>query len=557
MTKLFDQFGREIELGQTRRPETREIAVAQLRDRWSTYPSKGLTPARLAEILTQADGGDVMRQAELMEEMEEKDAHLGSQFAIRKQAVTGLDFEILPHADDPRGEEVAEFCRQSIESLPNWAENLLDMLDALAKGYSLHEILWDQSSGQAMPRDLKWIHPKKLTFWDSLTPRVLTEEEPAHGVDLQPFKWIYHRHKARSGYDTRAGIMRTCTWMYLFKNYTLKDWVSFSETYGQPLRLGKYSPSANEADKEALLQAVRSIGVEAAGIISRNTEIEFIEAQRTGSLNIYEALAGFCDAQMSKAILGQTLTSEAGGSKGQGSYGLGKVHNEVRLDLVKADASALAKTITQLLLRPIVLFNFGVDAPVPQFRFQVQEPEDLKALAEVYGSFIDRGFDVSQEHVSERFGIPMRQEKETPLKAKAVPPPLKGAPPPAPPPAQGEQPPTPEGLKPPEGEQPPTPEGLKLVLKGAVPDVGQADPRADPTGAPVVALLTQRVAMAAGHASWVNSLEALLGQCSSLEEFRDRLLDAFAGMNPADVAEAMQQALTVAELAGRFDGAEG
>lgn len=535
MTTFFDQFGRPIESSMTKRPETREIAVAQLRDRWSTYPSKGLTPARLAEILQAADGGDVLRQAELFEEMEEKDAHLGSQFALRKQAVTGLEFEIMPQEDDPKGEDVAAFCRQCIEALPNWDENLLDMLDALAKGYSLHEILWDQSSGQAMPRDLKWIHPKRLTFWDSLTPRVLTEEEPTHGVDLQPFKWIYHRHKARSGYDTRAGIMRTCTWMYLFKNYTIKDWVSFSETYGQPLRIGKYSPSATKEDKEALLQAVRSIGVEAAGIISRNTEIEFIEAVRTGSLNVYEALANFCDAQVSKAVLGQTLTSEAGGSKGQGSMALGKVHNEVRLDLVKADASALAKTITQLLLKPLVGFNFGWDAPVPQFRFQVQEPEDMKALAEMYGVFIDRGHQVAQEHIAERFGIPIAQDGQTPLKAKAK----QTEPPPA------------------QGGKPPAQEKLKLVLKGAVPEPGQADPRVDLTGAPVVAKLTERVVLAAGHATWVNSLDALLGQCGSLEEFRDRLLDAFAGMNPADVAEGMQQALAVAELSGRFDVQEG
>jgi phage gp29-like protein len=527
MTTLFDQFGRPIESGLTKRPETREIAVAQLRDRWSTYPSKGLTPAKLAEILAQADAGDVQRQAELFEEMEEKDAHLGSQFGLRKQAVTGLDFEIQPSPLDPKGEDVANFCRQCIEALPNWDENLQDMLDALSKGYSVHEIMWDQSEGQAMARGLNWIHPKKITFWNSLTPCVLTEAEPSRGEELQPFKWIYHRHKARSGYDTRAGIMRTCTWMYLFKNYTIKDWVSFSETYGQPLRIGKYGPNASEQDKEALFQAVRSIGVEAAGIISRNTEIEFIEAVRTGSLNVYEVLANFCDAQMSKAILGQTLTSEAGGSKGQGSMALGKVHNEVRLDLVRADAKALAKSINHLLLLPLVGFNFGWDRPLPQFKFVIEEPEDLEALSKVYTAFIDRGQKVSQEHIAARFGIPMAGEGETPLPGKA---PAASAP---------------TGT----GDMP-----LKhLVLKAKPP----AAPQADLTGAPVVAELTQRVSQAAGLAAWVHGLEALLAQCASLEEFRDRLVDAFAGMNPADVAEALQQALAVAELSGRFDASSG
>ncbi len=546
MTMLYDLFGRPIETGLTKRPETREIAVAQLRDRWSTYPSKGLTPGRLAEILAQADAGEVLRQAELFEEMEEKDAHLASQFSIRKQAVTGVEYEILPNKADRKGEEVATFCAEALERLPNLDENLEDALDALAKGYSLHEILWETSSGQSMVRGLDWIHPKKLTFWNSLIPRVFTEEEPINGAELQPFKWVYHRHKARSGYDTRAGIMRTCTWMYLFKNYTIKDWVTFSETYGQPLRIGKYSPSASEPDKEALLMAVRAIGVEAAGIISKNTEIEFIEAARTSSLNIYEALANFCDAQMSKAILGQTLTSEAGGSKGQGSKALGKVHNEVRLDLVRHDAKALAKTLTQQLLVPLVGFNFGWDRPVPQFRFQVQEPEDLQALAEVYSVFIDRGMAVSQEHVSERFGIPLMDGqggKETPFPGKAL----------APPPGEVDN--------PAPGQKQPTEAELRLKSVRAA-DVGNA--AGDPTGAPTVALLTAQLASGVGGQAMdamTQTIQAILDDCfaqgGTLEDFRDRLLEALGPMDPRAMATALAEAMLVADLAGRYDGGEG
>ena len=50
-----------------RRPETREVAAAQVTDKYSEYPSDGLTPVRLAEIFKEADAGDVLRQAELFE----------------------------------------------------------------------------------------------------------------------------------------------------------------------------------------------------------------------------------------------------------------------------------------------------------------------------------------------------------------------------------------------------------------------------------------------------------------------------------------------------------
>lgn len=53
------------------RPDTREVAVAQVTDKYSDYPSNGLTPVRLAEIFKEADAGDILRQAELFEEMEE------------------------------------------------------------------------------------------------------------------------------------------------------------------------------------------------------------------------------------------------------------------------------------------------------------------------------------------------------------------------------------------------------------------------------------------------------------------------------------------------------
>jgi phage gp29-like protein len=74
------------------------------------------------------------------------------------------------------------------------------------------EIFWDASAGEFHIDALRWIHLKKITFWNSLTPRILTEEEPVLGIDPPAFKCVYHRCRARSGYDTRAGIMRVCAW---------------------------------------------------------------------------------------------------------------------------------------------------------------------------------------------------------------------------------------------------------------------------------------------------------------------------------------------------------
>jgi len=518
---ILDQFGRKIKT--STRPERRGIAAVSIRDRWSGYPSERLTPVRLARIFKAADQGDVYSQAELFEEMEEKDTHLSAELLKRKNAVNALDFEIVPYEEGLKGaqrrrgksrpDKVCDFCRDVIYSMPTFEDSLFDLLDAVGKGFAALEIMWDTDGGRAVAAELKWIHQKKLIFTETMHPRLVTDGHPT-GEVIPPFKLVYHRHKARSGYDTRAGLLRVCAWMYLFKNYSLKDWVAFSEVFGMPLRLGKYDPGASKEDKGALVAAIRSLGSDAAGIISKSTEIEFVQAVKgaSGEL-IYKTLADFCNREMSKVIIGSTLTTDVGD---KGSYAASRTHNEVRLDLVKSDAWSLANTLRMQLLRPLVGFNFGWDTPVPWFRFQLQEPEDLKQLSEVYKNLVEMGQPVSAEHVSERFGVPLPEEGETII--------------------------TPQGR------------GTAVAMKRITAKSGLTPREEGP--ADTLEALGRKTLSAAKFDGLMGPVEELLGSVSSLEEFRDRLLDLYADMDESEVGDLMQRALTLADLSGRFDAAE-
>jgi phage gp29-like protein len=389
---------------ETVRPETRELSAVSLADRWSTYPSAGLTPNRLAEIFRDADQGSVYRQMELFEEMEEKDAHLTAILQIRKMAVLGKDYEVLPYARTPEDERLAAQVGEMVDAIPNLEEALLDLLDAIGKGFALSEIIWEITGGWARVAELRWIPQKKVIFGDELKPRLLTDATHWQGTEPPLWKVIYHRYKARSGCATRAGVLRVVGWMYLLKNFALKDWAAFNEVFGMPLRLGKYDTTASPADREALVQAIRNLGSDAAGVISKATEIEFVEAaSRSGGVNPYQLMAEFCNREMSKAVLGQTLTTDTAGATG--TYAAASVHAQVRRDLVEADCQALAATLREQLLRPLVGFNFGWDKSVPWFRFRFEEEEDLKSLSAVYRNLAAMGVPLDLEHVAERFGV--------------------------------------------------------------------------------------------------------------------------------------------------------
>ena len=393
---------------QTPRPETREVAVSQVTDKYSEYPSDGLTPVRLAEIFKEADAGDVLRQAELFEEMEEKDPHLFSQLQTRKNAVTGLDYEVIPFdSDDPRDKEIAEFVEAQIGGIEGFEDVMLDLLDAIGKGFAVSEIMWSYDEGHVVVGDIRSRHQKRF-FWDTVDDsfKVRTQDAP-EGILLPKNKFIVHKYKARSGHPSRAGVLRVVSWMYLFKNYTLKDWVAFCEVFGMPLRLGKYAPGASDSDKAALMRALIQIGSDAAGIIPDGTSIDFITTEKTSSSDLYERLARYCDEQISKAILGQTLTSDSGG----GSYAQSKTHNDVRHDLTVADCKALASTLRRDLIRPLCIFNFGEDKRIPYIRFDCEESEDLTQTATILGTLIEKvGLRIPTSFVYKKFSIPEPEE---------------------------------------------------------------------------------------------------------------------------------------------------
>lgn len=395
------------EMAKSGRPIMAAVAIRDVNDKFSSYPSDGLTPVKLARIFKEADAGDPFRQMELFEEMESKDTHLFSQLQTRKLAVTGLDWEVQPFSQDETDQEIAAFVEEQLKELDGFSDNLMDILDAIGKGISFQEIEWEYRDGHVVVGNIEYVHQKKF-YYDTLTDALMlrTEAFPG-GIPLPENKFIVHRYKARSGHPSRYGVLRVVAWMYLFKNYDLKDWVSFCEVYGMPLRLGTYDATASEKDKAALMDAIVRMGTDAVGIVPSGTDIKFIESNKQSSVDIYERLARFCDEQMSKAIVGQTLTSDSGGS-----YAQSKTHNDVRQDLTEADCKAVMETVRRDLIRPLVEFNFGVQAHVPYFILNATDTDDLKETAEIVNTLAAAGLEIPKSWLYKKFNIPAPEDGE-------------------------------------------------------------------------------------------------------------------------------------------------
>lgn len=510
---LFDQFGRPIQRDK-KKPLRRPLAAAPITDAWREYVASGLTPAKLGTMFKEADTGDVRRQAELFDQIEERDGHIIGEIGKRRNVILDVKFEVTSASKDSRDVKIAEAVEEMLSNITDWADVLVSMQDAVGKGFSAQEIKWDASEGQASIERFEFIEQKRFLFYDtagilSSVPRLITDTDPL-GIDIPSWKVLYHRYGGKSGHATRSGIYRVCTWWYLFKNYSIKDWLVFCEVYGMPLRLGKYDQGASTADRDALEMAVRTLGSDAAGIISKSTEIEFVEASKgTSGADLYKDLGSFANKEMSKAILGSTLTADV---DGKGSYAAANTHNEVRLDLLRSDARAIATTIRDQLIRPWVGFNYGWDTPVPKYDGIFEEPEDLKAYAEIIDKLSDR-IDIPQSWVRQKFSIPEPEKGEDCMRPR---------------------------------QQSAVDSRKKVAASTPTPIVEDEDPlkafldRMQNESRPSVEQMMQ-------------TIRSVMDQSDSLEEFREVMLDAWESIESEDLGDLMAQAMSLAELMGRFE----
>ena len=399
-SRLLDAHGRPVRRQQLTRPQA-EPSLTGIRNAWAPTVASGLTPSRLAAILRSSAEGDLHDYLTLAEEMEERDAHYASVLGVRKRAVSGVTPIVKPASEDARDKKIAEAVKDAIADHDGFADMVEDLLDALGKGFSVLEIDWQRGAREWTPRDFQYVDPRFFTF-DRETGRelrLLDERDLVEGIPLEPFRFITHRPRLKSGLALRGGLARLVAFGWICKAYTVKDWVAFVETYGLPLRLGRYGPEATKDDVNALARAVANIGTDAAAVLPESMRIDFEEVSRTGN-DPFETLARWVDEQTSKAVLGQTMTSDDGASMAQA-----KVHNEVRLDIAQADARSVSGTINRDLVIPFVDLNFGRQANYPRLVIEITEPEDTKLIMEAADKLIGKGLKVRSADLRSRLGL--------------------------------------------------------------------------------------------------------------------------------------------------------
>ena len=197
-----------------------------------------LSPRRIKALLQEAEAGDIAAQAALFEKMEEKDGELDCYLRTRKRGVCRLDHHVQPADNSDRAAEAAEMCRDMLNQLDNLPGALFDLLDAVAKGFSALEIDWRTEADRWLPRRLIW-RPQRWFTLDEDARTLMLRDGGGEARELNPLNFLIHRVSARSGFQARSGLLRSCVRAFIVRHVSWKDWMSFAEVYGMPPRIGR------------------------------------------------------------------------------------------------------------------------------------------------------------------------------------------------------------------------------------------------------------------------------------------------------------------------------
>lgn len=378
--------------------EIAEPAATGVRSVHRETVASGLTPEGLARVLREAAAGQMRSYLTLAMEMEERYLHYSSQLQTRRLAFDALTPAVTAPAGVPA--RIVEAVQGLVED-PSFREACSDLTDGIGKGYSVVEPVWEVQGKLLKPVAYKHRDPRFFVFDRlSLSDLRLAVQGRPDGDELPAGRFIVHMPRTRTGSPNRRGLARPAAWAFLIQSFTLQDWAAFTEVYGVPFRVGRYHAGASLEDKRSLLRAVRDIANDGAAIMPTGMEIEFHEVSGNHGEAVFGGLLGYVDRQVSKLVVGQTMTADDGSSLGQA-----KIHNEVRIDILRADCRQMSATVNRDLVRWFVSYNFGPQERYPTVDFPFAEPEDVAALATALAQLVPFGLKVSQAEVRKKLGL--------------------------------------------------------------------------------------------------------------------------------------------------------
>lgn len=470
------------------------------------------------EAITQAEQGDTWRLFAMYRDVLIADSHIQGCLEARFLPILGDDPVITPaNQDKPDDVRAADEIRAAIDRLPDFNGLCADLLWGIAWPLSVVERTYKPADVPGLAVDWAEIVPvpDRLFRWTNGVLEIqgvdATTGQP-NGKFTRPDKsrYIFHRGHLLSRAklpDNWGGPMRALLWWFLFKTQDREWWARFLDRFGSPFPVGKFEKS-DDRSRQILERAFRLANRIGGLVVSTGTQIELQQAN-TGAADAHEKFFRLCNDEISRRILGQTLSSTAS-PQGLGN-GASDLQGQVRGDMAQNDKKRLAQTLREQLFKPFLRLNHIAGA-VPNITFGGEEPEENSTTADVLSKLKTAGLRVADKSLaplSKRVGLELERDPVT----------APGAP----------------------GANPASGDTRRL---SALPTISEAGAAANSISREAAAVLSQ------AYRGTLAPARQIILESSTPEECATRLLSTFVDWSPERAAEVVESAV----VAGAWNG---
>ena len=560
--------------------------------------------------------GYFMESATLVDSMGRDDRIKGCLGTRVKALVgkNGLPFNVKP-SDDGNKARCKVIARQLAplwqRVLPDSTLAAL-IRDATMLGVALARVVWTLLDGQWVPSlipvpahglyyNYSGVDGQVGYYLQTLTGVIFIDPEDPHW-------FLYAPAGPRAWMD---GAVRALGMMYVMRGFSYRDWVRYCEKHGMPIITISEPSDASPASKDAFYKRLQKLGSESVIRLPVNKDgngfkIAMVEATDT-AWQTFDHFIARIDIAVAVVLLGQNMTTDPQAN----AHGVQNARL-VRQDYLDADVQPLMTELREQIIKPWGRYNIAGwdDDLAPWADWDTRPPEDLKArsdtlvsLSDAITKLVDAGLPVDATKLAEQYNVPLRPgadrndfgsltqqhytfgiitvneararlglepfpDGDVPTKAPVAPPAIGGNPPPGHPlhnPNLPHTPPDPNadivdesagnapiGTADPNAGKP-NPFAPKDVTKGAEGGE-QRSPAGVLDGQAYADDLATR-ARSQGVAALgvdVQALMALVESATSLQDMQGKLAAAYEGMSREALADVMERALIMGELAGRF-----
>lgn len=324
------------------------------------------------------------------------DPHLWSCIQSRKSGMLPLEYQILPMGAENQIVELIQkiFYNLDIQKIER------DILEAVLFGFQPLEVKWslDESADRLVPVDLL-PKPQEWFSYDRQGKLLFRKAGSIQAVEIPDFKIINVQYEATEMNPYGHSLLAKCYWPITFKNGGLKFWVVFAEKFGMPMVIGQYLRGATQDEIFQLAEKLATMTQDTAIVTPSDIKVELREAGRSSSVALFRDLIKYCNAEISKAILSQTLTTELD----MGSYAASMVHYKIRREVVMSDIR-LVESAFNTLIKFIVDLNFA-GGKYPKFKIIFNDGDNAQKIERDAKLVQQCGLKFSKEYWTTNYGF--------------------------------------------------------------------------------------------------------------------------------------------------------